>query len=398
MLNSQRLAVRSSELREKLNTLSGLDTLNDEQRAELDTTTKEFKDTELQYRAALLSEGEEEQRAKESEPDAEHRERLALRSKASVTDYILSAIQGTALTGAAAEYRAAEGIADGIPMELFDTAETEQRADAPTPAPGTVGVNLDTFRPFVFSRSVLPALGVEMPRVMSGTYASATISTTQTAKSYAEGVDADSAAAGFTVTSVTPKRISARMSIRIEDVAQVGQANFESALRQNIMLALSNELDDQGLNGAGGNSGADLIGIFERLTDPAATTGVADFNGFAASFGNLVDGLWANTIKDVMIVVGPATYQLATRAFQTTTGSAGEMSAAAYSMMQTGGFWTNSRMPAAGTFESIANVQQAIGYRKNSMIVGGGMGMRTAVCPRWNYIGIDDIYTGSGER
>ena len=52
-------------------------------------------------------------------------------------------------------------------------------------------------------------------------------------------------------------------------------------------------------------------------------------------------------------------------------------------------------MPAAGTFESIANVQQAIAYRKNSMMVGGGMGMRTAICPRWDYIGIDDIYTGS---
>ena len=149
MLNSQRLAVRSSELREKLNTLSGLDTLTDEHRADLDTTTKEFKDTEMQYRAAVLSEGEDEQRAKESEPDSEQRERLALRSKASVTDYILSAIQGTALTGAAAEYRAAEGVTDGIPMDLFDTAETEQRADAPTPAPGTVGVNLDTIRPYV---------------------------------------------------------------------------------------------------------------------------------------------------------------------------------------------------------------------------------------------------------
>ena len=34
--------------------------------------------------------------------------------------------------------------------------------------------------------------------------------------------------AGFTVTSVTPKRISGRLGIRIEDVAAVGQENFES--------------------------------------------------------------------------------------------------------------------------------------------------------------------------
>ena len=30
-----------------------------------------------------------------------------------------------------------------------------------------------------------------------------------------------------------PRRISARMSVTLEDVAAIGQANFESALRQN---------------------------------------------------------------------------------------------------------------------------------------------------------------------
>ena len=53
------------------------------------------------------------------------------------------------------------------------------------------------------------------------------------------------------MSTATPKRISARLELRIEDIAAVGQANFEQVLRENLSLALSDELDDQGLNGAG---------------------------------------------------------------------------------------------------------------------------------------------------
>ena len=101
-----------------------------------------------------------------------------------------------------------------------------------------------------------------------------------------------------------------------------------------------------------------------------------------------------------MIVVGPATYTLASRTFQTATNYKGELSAAAYAMANTGGLWTNERMPDAATFLSVDNVQQAILYRKGRSMMGGAGAMRTAVCPHWNEIGIDDIYSGSasGER
>ena len=205
-------------------------------------------------------------------------------------------------------------------------------------------------------------------------------------------------AAAFTVTSVTPKRISARLGIRIEDVAAVGQANFEAALRENLSLILSDALDTQGLNGAGGNDGADLTGLFARLTDPTDPTAVADFDAFAAAHADGVEGLWAPTIRDVSIVVGPATYRLAAKTFQkhaTGTDTPGEKSAAAYAEAHTGGLWTNKRMPAAAS-----NIQQAVLYRMGRSMAGGAGAMRTAVCPHWNEVAIDDIYTGSasGER
>ena len=270
---------------------------------------------------------------------------------------------------------------------------TETRADASTAAPGTVGVNLDRIRPAVFANSIAPRLGIEMPRVESGTYASATISTSLTAGAYAKGGDAMATAASFTVSSVTPKRVSARLGIRIEDVAAVGQANFESILRENLSLVLGDELDKQGINGDG--QAPNLTGIFQRLTDPTDPTDVASFDTFAAAHAGGVDGLWANTIKDVSIVCGPDTYRLASRTFQSATNYRGEMSAASYAMNQTGGFWTNKRMPDAST-----NIQPAILYRKGRSMMGGAGAMRTAVCPHWNEISIDDIYSGSaqGER
>ena len=401
MTNSQRLSVRLSEIRQRLNEIAGLesDAFTAEIRQESDKLQKEFADTETRYRAAIVGEGEAEKRALETEPDAEMRERRALRGRASLGAFLLAANAGRRVDGPEAELQAAAKIGDGIPLELWDVAQPEHRADVATDAPGTVGVNLDRIRPAVFSQSVLPRLGVEMPRVESGTYASATISTSLTAGSQPKDGAAMASEAGFTVTSVTPKRISGRLGIRIEDVAAVGQENFESILRQNLSLVLSDALDNQGLNGAG--AGADLIGLFQRLTDPtAAPAAVASFDDFAAAHAGGIEGLWAPTLKDVSIVAGPATYGLAARTFQVAANFKGELSAASYAMNQTGGFWTNKRMPDAATYLTVTNVQQAILYRMGRSMMGGSGGMRTAVCPHWNEISIDDIYTGSasGQR
>ena len=392
------LRERQSKERGRMAELGMLDELTDEQRSELDTIEQGTPDLERQIRAATVAVEDEERDAQTRnaiEPDGELRERRELRGRASLVEYLMARLQGRMVAGAEAELAQAAEIRDGaIPIELWDTPDTiERRADAATGAPGTVGVNLDRIRPAIFASSIAPRLGIEMPRVASGTFASATISTSLTAEAKDKGAAEDATAAAFTVTSVTPKRISARLAIAIEDVAAVGQQNFESILRENLSLVLSDQLDDQAINGDG--TAPNLTGIFQRLTDSADPTAVADFDAYAAAHAGGVDGLWANTIKDVMIVVGPATYQQASRTFQTATNYKGEMSAAAYAMMNAGSFWTNERMPDAAS-----SIQQAILYRKGRSMMGGAGAMRTAVCPHWNEVGIDDIYSGSasGER
>ena len=405
---------RQSRERGRMAELSLVDELSDEQRSELDTIERGTPDLERQTRAAVISLEDEEREAETraaNDPDAEQRERIELRSKAMLTTYFMNAARGRLADGAEAELQAASGISGhGIPIEIWDTAQPERRGAedgrevrAITPAPGTVGVNLDPIRPAVFANSIAPRLGIEMPRVMSGTYASATITTSQTAAPLDKSAPSVGTAGALTVSTATPKRVSARLELTLEDIAAVGQANFESILRENLALALSDQLDDQVINGNG--TAPNLSGIFQGLTDPtAAPTAIADFDAFVAAFSGGIDGLWASTVKEVSIVGGVETYRLSTATFRDpstgTAGGRGDLAFSDYAMEHYGGFWTNSRMPSSATFMSVDNVQQAILYRKGRSMSGGAGTMRTAVCPHWGIVDIDDIFSGSaqGER
>ena len=201
------LRARQSKERGRMAELAQVDELTDEQRSDLDAIERGTSNLEAQIRAAMIANEEEEREAETrvtDHPDAEQRERRELRRRASLATFLRAALSGGQVDGAEAELRSAAGV-NGIPLELWDVpAETEQRVA--TEAPGTVGVNLDRIRPAVFANSIAPRLGIEMPRVESGTYASATIGTSLTAAAKAKGADADAMAATFTVTAVTPKR------------------------------------------------------------------------------------------------------------------------------------------------------------------------------------------------
>ena len=404
MLPSQKIDLRRGEIRARLSEISALegDAYSDVIQAEEKTLHGEIGTLELRFKSALLSEDDEQRELEKrtaNAPDAETRERIELRSKASLINYFQSFARGKLPSGAEAELAAAAGV-DGIPIELWDVPQpeqrqTEKRAIAAAPNPG--GTNLDPVRPFVFANSIASKLGIDMPRVASGAYASATISTAQGAEPKAKGAAAVGVAGAMTVATAQPKRISARLELAVEDVAAVGQQNFESALRQNTSMALSDEFDNQAINGDG--SAPNLTGIIARLEDinnpqdPAATP---DFDTFVESFVDSVDGLWALDESQVAMIVGPATYRLAGRAFRDIQAAdLGAIAFSDYARQNYGSFSTNKRMP-----DPASSIQRAIVFRQGRSMMGGSMGMRTAVCPHWGEVGIDDIYSGSakGER
>ena len=397
----QKLEVRQSERRQRLNEIGGLDGLDDEQRSELDTLSAEYGDGERQYRALKVAEDAETAAAAadgDPNPTGEDADRLELRSKCRVGNFLAAHLQHRAVTGAEAELAAELGT-EGIPLDLWEptpekrAAELEKRTVAGLP--GTVGVNLDLIRPEVFAPAVLPRLGVEMPRVPTGTYATATITTSQQATALAKGGAAGGIAGAITAKTATPKRISARLELAIEDIAAVGQDNFESALRQNLSLVLSDELDDQGLNGNG--TAPNLQGLFRAIsttTGTAAGSVVNDFDDFVGEFADGVDGLWATMCKQVALCVGVETYRLAAKTFRDTAsdGGDGETAFTSYAAQNFGPLWTSKRMPTKNN-----HVQQAILYRMGRALMGGSGSIRTAVCPVWGEVMIDDVYTGSAK-
>ena len=81
MTNVQKIALRLSEIRQRLNTLAGEESLTDALQAEMDALTKEFQSLETQHRAAMVAESEALEQPKDT---SENRELGKLLAKASI--------------------------------------------------------------------------------------------------------------------------------------------------------------------------------------------------------------------------------------------------------------------------------------------------------------------------
>ena len=394
MTLTQRLTIRTSEQRSRLAELAGLDELTDEQRAELGTLGTEHQNTEAQLRAAIAS-------SPDADPaivptvDPEVRERVELRGRASFGRYLVAALTGQQITGAEAEYQAACKT-PGIPIDLFEQDRPETRADVASGVPATgTGTTVAPIQPFVFAQSIAPMLGIDMPSVGSGSYSEMTISTALSAAAKSKASAQESTAAVLTPATATPRSIRGRLTLNLEDVAAIGQANFEAALRQNAQAVVSDALDTQVISGNG--TAPNLNGLIKQLTDPTNPMALANFDAFVSAFADSIDGLWAPTMMDLGMVVNVDAYKLAAKSYRDRvidTGnrggvSLGDKTAADYLRAYTGGFWTNKRMPATAT-----NVARGIVHRK------GRTGLRTACLPTWGSIAVDDIYSDaqSGQR
>ena len=391
MTKLQEIQIRLSECRQRLNELLGVETRTDEQTTEMETLTTEVSAKEPELRAAIAAEPDAERLAREAggAVDAETRERLELRGRSTVGAFLAAALAGRLPGGAEAEYGASCGAKPGhIPFDLWEQdrprPDPETRAVTPAPATGT-GVTVAPIQPFVFAPSIAPRLGIDMPSVESGGYSEMTITTALPAAPKAKGGNATDTAGALTPLVANPRRISARMSVSLEDVAQIGQANFEAALRSNVSMALSDEYDTQAITGNG--TAPNVAGIISQLTDPENPTSVATFDAFVSSFADSVDGLWAAAVEEISMVANVDAYKLSAKTFRT-SGDA-SITAANYLKATTGGWWCNKRMPATAS-----TIARAIAHRL------GRLGLRTACHPTWGTVAIDDIYTDSrsGQR
>ena len=105
----QRLLLKQSETRESINGLLGVDAQTEEQKAELVTLTAAAQELEPSIRAALIA-APDPQEVTTVTGDSESRERIELRAKTGLADFLRAAAGGTSVSGAAAEYATSLGV------------------------------------------------------------------------------------------------------------------------------------------------------------------------------------------------------------------------------------------------------------------------------------------------
>ena len=289
MKTTVKVAVRMSEVRQRLNEIAGMDDLDDEVRSEAEALGTEYTDLEVRHRAGLRAEadGETVTEAAPVDPDL-----AELESRAALSGILSGIMSGRGATGAEAELQAHLNLSgDRVPLALL--SPTEHRTSGQTPAPTTVGAAQQPIIPAVFPRSASAYLGVRMPTVPVGE-AIFTVLTTSIAPGTPDaGAEQDTSAGAFTPTTMEPHRIQGSFFIQREDRARL--AGMEAALRMNLSAAMSAKLDSEVINGTEGFLGSD------GLPDPTNPTAVANYAAYRALVfdPDVVDGLYAYMASDV---------------------------------------------------------------------------------------------------
>ena len=376
MTESQRLTVRASEIRQRLNEIAGLegDALTDEIRTEGDKLNTEYRDVETKLRAALVAEDQPAPELRDGMMDAETRAFVQLRNRTRLGRYFDACLNGTPLTGAEAELNEHRGL-DSVNQMPWDAllpagaGGVEVRADAVSPAPATGNpVNQQQIIQRVFARAGVRRVGVMMPAVPVGTASYPVITAGQDPAFVAKDGAKEAAAGTITPNLLGPVRLQARVQLRVEDLMTT--IGLEDAWREDLNLSMMDKLDAQVL-GAGDAQVRGFLATAANggLADYANPGAVVTFAAAGAQAARGVDGKYAGGEDECAWIIGTATYEKLAALIQ------GNDSTSATERLRRilRDFMASANIPAAA-----ANVQQGILAK-----LGAQDGFYNAVCPVW---------------
>ena len=394
MTTKQKLELRLSKVRTRLNEIAGLegDAFTPEIRAEAEALEGEYSGLEVQYRAAIVGESAEEDQAiglfPDGSQDSDGAELRQLLSRVTLGDYLSPALAGVGIVGAAAELAAAlevpttgKGGGVAIPWRILET-----RAYTTTAA--TDGPEMQ--RPILqrlFGAGILDALGVRLDSVPVGR-AEWPLLTSGVSPAQAKEPDAAAAAvaAGFAFANLKPKRLSGSYSISHEMLASV--PGIEQALRRDLADSVKASMNQQIINGTAPTDSApqNVEGLTTALTavDDTAEATAARYGSLHAS---AVDGLHASRETEVMSVIGTATYQHAASVYIAGSGESGSELLS----RRSGGCMASTYIPAA-----VSMIQPAILHANGPN--GGGTMRGDSVAAMWPTLEIvRDIYSQASQ-
>ena len=382
MTNSQRHSVRLSEIRERINALNAIESLSDEQTAELRDLTGEYPSVETRYRAALVAEDEIESRGSQDAGDSETRGTLDLLRESRASNFMQAALQGRTVEGREADLLGALNIENAVgrfPLQLldsrFDASVTEDRVDA------AVDLGADAEQTQVGARPWLERvfvrggegefLGVTRESVASGDRRYVAFTTANTASAVARGAEHDSGAVSITTQDVEPQRATVGFLFRSEDTAR--HPGLEAVLRRDMRMTLSTYMDRALLRGAG----TEFTGIAETATPIITST--ANLKAVAAAnpnraellglFTGALDGTYAAAEGDLSLVLNRATYNKIMVALA--LGSTATIPDTVLEVVRRMGFSirVSEHMPAATTATSNIGVMSKARGRVGSLVM-----------------------------
>ena len=313
MRKTVKLQIEMSEKREKINAFLGKEELTDDERAELDVLTKRAQEIEIELRAALVADGEAEDRARAAfdgtpatpaTPEARELERIT--AAASVVDIVAATVAHRATEGATAELQKHLGIGgDQVPLELL-----EVRAADPYPGAHDTGEpNQSAVRPGCvprIDRCVPRHRTAERGRRPGSSYH--VLSTNLTASVPAMPVaDGANTAGAFTSAVLEPKRVQGAFVLRREDKARLGPQLEGGFAREPWGWSSSNEAGPGITDRRRRVHGCGQPGHRRRRPQSGRGRDLRRFCEVASA--DQVDGLYADTVAGVRILLGPIRLQ-----------------------------------------------------------------------------------------
>ena len=355
----QKLTLRASEIRTRLNELGGIAEQTDETRSEIETLSGEYKDVETRSQALMVA--GDEPVVTHNIQDGASKELRQLIADASMGIIFNAVLEHRATDGREKELQDHFKLAGNqIPLDML---RMESRATGVTAAPSDVQGNQHPIIPAVFPDGVAAFLGIGTPSVPTGEAIFPVLSTSADAGVPAENAEQDETAGGFTADVLKPGRIQAAFFYSREDAARF--AGMDESLRANLSDALSDKLDQQILNGD--------EGLFHSTNlanhNASAVTSYANYKSHHAY--SRVDGKWASSVADLRIVMGSGTYAHASTVYR---GNNADQSVLDELAMKTGGVRVSAHIPAVS------------GNKQNSVIrLGNRMDM---VSPLWDAVSL----------
>ena len=339
MTNRQRIELRLSKVRERLNLISGLegDAFTTEVRGELDGLETEYGDLERRHRASIIGEGAAQAAAIGQFPDGDDLDGAEVRSllgRVTLADYLGPAAAGAGIRGAAAELNSALEVPDAgpsggaaIPWRMFLPAGgLEARAFTTT----TANDGPEMQRPILqrlFGEGIMDTLGVRIDSVPVGRTEWPLITSGVAPGQVVEGTAVGApVTAAFSFASLKPKRLTGSYEFSHEAAASV--PGIEQALRRDLADAVRSKMSGllvagDAVDASSAATFANVAGFLTRLTG----TDLAAAEATAADYGKLhasaVDGLHASTETEVSSVIGNETYVHSAGTYVSGSGESG---------------------------------------------------------------------------